>query len=51
MALFSFEYGPALEALNLAKHSGSAVWFWADSVTDAEYEKFGFENMKVNRFI
>lgn len=51
MVFLAFGHEQSIEILNLAKTAGCAVWLWADSVTDSEYEKFGSEGVKVSRFI
>jgi hypothetical protein len=51
MVLFPLQREAAIEALELGKKLGCAVWLGADAVTEAEYERYGSEGVKVSRFI
>ncbi len=51
MVLFPLDSAAAREALELGKRLGCAVWLGSDAVTDAEYDRYGREGVKVSRFI
>jgi hypothetical protein len=41
----------ALQMLTLAKSTGDAVWIGSDAISEAEYQQFGSEGVKLSRFI
>jgi hypothetical protein len=41
----------ALQILTLAKSTGDAVWIGSDAISEAEYQQFGSEGVKLSRFI
>jgi hypothetical protein len=41
----------ALQILTLAKSTGDAVWIGSDAISEAEYQQFGSDGVKLSRFI
>ena len=51
MVLLALKGDAALEAIELSKQLGCAVWIGSDAVTEAEYQQYGLQGLKISRFV